>query len=537
MRQRELMMASWLLRRPEVLQFQGRRIKEVTFGYDTSKLIMEKIWDSVDTHGQPPSMDEIEHYVLQHASAQGWGALQQTQLAEDLEILKKTEVTDVTGREVSDCIIALEKNRLAQEILQGTPEDFRGKLTDYRLLLDDMGDLDRQEQQDGLGVTPFSKKHRRKCIEKMHETYTKYCLPFGIPKLDHRFLGGCRPKEVTLIQAGTNVGKTTFMLNLAHNFAFQSKKRGVYFALDNDEVDLYERIFAILTGDEITGTMESPEAFEARIDAHMPEGCEENITFRIWDPDDRSMSEIAAYLRKYKDYWWKRDKDEGIRPECDWGRIDWVIVDYLDAVKPQQTRKEYRHELKELVNGAKRIGNAFECPVYLATQGNRAGMTAEVPGLEHMAEAIGKAFPANHVLILHQSESQESLPQPEIDIAVAKARRPLKKYIVRCWINTGNQRIWENFEAEVRPLRRNEKPGAKKKNPLGYRDAHNPNQGGAPPPRIYGQDRSKVGLTLGAFNPSEIPRDPPSPEAVPDHVVSGSGTVFRPLTSNSEFRG
>lgn len=488
MRERELQMLAWLLRRPDILRFQGRRIRKVPLSYPRAKFFAEALWDQIDRYEEAPSRDEFEIIVRDFCRIKELDSVQQAGALKDLEYLYTVPVTEVTGATVRMEIIRVMQAEWAERARNADPRDVENWVPELQLQLDEIMNMHRQDEQESLGIRPLGRDLDR-CLEVLQTTYTRECISTGIPGLDERLLGGLRPAEVLLLQATTGAGKTALMLNIAKHVALNLNKLVPYYALDNDEADLVERTFASTTSIEIQGKIESIDAFKARIQQFVG-GSNDNLLFRIWDPDDRTMADIAAHLAKVHAEYRAEQIKNGVKEE-DAGKFGLIIIDYLDVVVPDSRGKneDLRHQLKRIVNACKRLGRKYGCPVIIATQTNREGMKTDNPQIHHISEGIGKAHPANIIAILHQTEAQEALDPPRADLAIPKARRPQKKYIIPLCFDTARQRIWQDPEQPVRKMR-----GA-------AQEKKRPRQEPFPEPAGFTQARIPPGGNGTPFNP------------------------------------
>jgi replicative DNA helicase len=519
MNTREFAVVAWMLKRPDLLTFQGDKIRKIHMTYPSARLILAAIWEAIDKFDAPPGLSEIASWAAEFGEKRGWAAIQVAQAIVDLDYVRDLDVTEVTGQQVLDEITLAEASRIGKSLMAGSAEDIRKSLDRYQNDLDEIKSLQRKSDQDGIGVYPYQDVRTK--LELLQETYTQKALSFGIPRLDSKFLGGARPQEVTLFQAGTNVGKTSIALNLTKHWALDCDAPGVMFAIDNDQIDLLERSFALVTRTPITGNIGDLEDYERRINARVG-NRQDNLLYRIWDPDDRTMADVLIYLKKVQRMWALVGK-----------QIRWVLIDYIDALVAEVAYrdKELRHGLKSLVNGAKRLARLFDCPVYLTTHGNREGMKAGEPGMDHMAESIGKAFSSNHVIIAHQSEVQEAMDADPIkgqhmDFIVAKARRPEKRYIVPCWFNPWTQVIQDGDpDMPIRRLKRRQLGGKKDGQQQAQQKDARPNQVG---PAVRAQN-------LGVQATAHYQPDPPKENGT--SVVVRPAPVIPPGGMTAVFQG
>ena len=101
-------------------------------------------------------------------------------------------------------------------------------------------------------------------------------------------------------------------------------------------------------------------------------------------------------------------------------KVDLVIVDYGDLLKPVRIHKERRNELENTYEELRAIGQTYNCPVWTASQTNRKGLGEQVVGMDSISEAFSKCFVAD--LILSISRTKEDRNSNHARMYVAKNR-------------------------------------------------------------------------------------------------------------------
>ena len=101
--------------------------------------------------------------------------------------------------------------------------------------------------------------------------------------------------------------------------------------------------------------------------------------------------------------------------------IGLIIIDYLDELRATQHYQDKRMESRDITGDVRRLGAEFSCPVWTASQGNRASMKKQNVGMDDVAEDIWKVNQAHVVITLNQTEEEEE--ENVIRYKVLKARR------------------------------------------------------------------------------------------------------------------
>ena len=90
-------------------------------------------------------------------------------------------------------------------------------------------------------------------------------------------------------------------------------------------------------------------------------------------------------------------------------KIDMIIVDYADLLRPTTHFKEKRNELESIYENLRAIAQEFNCPVWTASHTNRSGLNAEVVTMESISEAFNKCFVADLYVLFQELERTKML--------------------------------------------------------------------------------------------------------------------------------
>jgi replicative DNA helicase len=85
---------------------------------------------------------------------------------------------------------------------------------------------------------------------------------------------------------------------------------------------------------------------------------------------------------------------------------DAVMIDYADKMRSERNYNERRHEHSYVYDGIKDIAMEYNIHMQSASQSNRASIDAKYVSLQHFAEDIGKARPANVIMSLCQTPEE-----------------------------------------------------------------------------------------------------------------------------------
>ena len=98
-------------------------------------------------------------------------------------------------------------------------------------------------------------------------------------------------------------------------------------------------------------------------------------------------------------------------------KVDMIIVDYADLLKPNIAHKEKRIELENIYEELRGIAQEFECTMWTASQTNRSGLNAEVITMESISEAFNKCFVSDFIFSISRTIEDKNANTGRIFIA------------------------------------------------------------------------------------------------------------------------
>ena len=84
-------------------------------------------------------------------------------------------------------------------------------------------------------------------------------------------------------------------------------------------------------------------------------------------------------------------------------KVDLIIVDYADLLKPSCAFREKRNELESIYEELRGIAQENDCPIWTASQTNRSGLNAEIITMESISEAFSKCFVADFIFSISRT--------------------------------------------------------------------------------------------------------------------------------------
>ncbi|KKN72096.1 hypothetical protein LCGC14_0413820 [marine sediment metagenome] len=276
--------------------------------------------------------------------------------------------------------------------LFGKASEIRNRITEAKLALEE-GQIDEAQQllkepvkigrEDGESFSFFSK---RKKVGKGRGIG----INTGLPTLDGA-MGGICPGEVALVIGETNVGKTSWLINVA----VESIIHG------------FNTFFVSMEQPAHSMNSKFDSAFRVRTFDRKKAG---NLYIHCTSPHSQTPAELESRL------------------ERDGGLVDLIILDSLDLIRAPRRWGSRWEEEGETVLDIKAWGLRASSRLWVSTQANRMGYGGDVVRTGHVKGSLEKVQLVDHVISLNPPTG-ELLPGEEttdIRLYHAKNRFGLK---------------------------------------------------------------------------------------------------------------
>lgn len=237
-------------------------------------------------------------------------------------------------------------------------------------------------------------------------------IPTGYKDLDN-MLAGLQPSDLFIIAARPSMGKTAFVLNLAHKIATIAKETVLIFSLEMGKEQLVDRLLAMESG---------VDAWALR-------------TGRLTDDDFESLGEAMGSLSEAKIF---IDDSPGItvsdlrtkaRREAHTGKLGLIIVDYLQLMSGGSRfggESNRVQEISEISRGLKGVARELNVPVVALSQLSRSveNRNPQIPQLADLRESGSIEQDADVVAFLYREDyyNPESERKNIMDVLIKKHR-------------------------------------------------------------------------------------------------------------------
>lgn len=250
-------------------------------------------------------------------------------------------------------------------------------------------------------------------LDDLHKDKNKLRgIPSGYRDLDN-ILAGFQRSDLFILAARPSMGKTAFVLNLAHKVATLAKESVLIFSLEMSKEQLVDRLLAMESG---------VDAWALR-------------TGKLTDDDFERLGEAMGTLSEAKIY---IDDTPGItvsdlrtkaRREAHTQKLGLVIVDYLQLMSgggKYSSEGNRVQEISEISRGLKGIARELNVPVIALSQLSRSveSRSPKIPQLADLRESGSIEQDADVVAFLYREDYYE--PESErknlMDVLIKKHR-------------------------------------------------------------------------------------------------------------------
>lgn len=222
---------------------------------------------------------------------------------------------------------------------------------------------------------------------------------------------GFHPSDLIILAARPAMGKTAFALNLALNAAMKSKKGVLLFSLEMSSSQLLQRLLSIearIGLQKIRNGFLDPDDWGKLGLASMKLS---NSEINIADLPNVNVLEIRAIARRLKAA----------------GKLDMIIIDYLQLIKGNSTRGDNRQqEISEISRALKGIARELDIPIIALSQLSRATeqRADRRPMLSDLRESGAIEQDADMVMFLYRDDyyNEDSEDKGLTEVIIGKQR-------------------------------------------------------------------------------------------------------------------
>ncbi len=275
-----------------------------------------------------------------------------------------------------------------------------------------------------------------KDFEIRYEIKTRNPITTGWDKVDQIMKKGLGTGELGVVIAPTGAGKSMALAHLGAN-ALKAGKNVIHYTLELSEAVTGQRYDSCLSSVPLSTLFARKEEVLESI-SDIPGG----LIIKEYPTKTASCNTLRTHLEKLK----KRNQ-----------RVDMIIVDYADLLRPATNFREKRDELGSIYEDLRAIAQEYKCPIWTASQTNRTGLNAEVVTMESISEAFNKCFVADFICSISRTIKDKNANTARLFIA--KNRNGPDGLVFPMYIDTSMVQLKVLKEAEAPKITPQMSPG------------------------------------------------------------------------------
>ena len=194
-------------------------------------------------------------------------------------------------------------------------------------------------------------------------------------------------KSLYVFAGETNIGKSIFLGNIAHNIAKEGKNVLLV------TLEMSELIYARLISSNVTKVPMKEMVGNTPAIKHAIKYESGKIFIKEFPPATITANQLKGFIKKFQ--------EQGIK-------LDAIVVDYLNLMHSTIGNNSYER-IKHVTEQVRAMSYLFECLIISATQLNRAGFDQDNPDLATISESIGLAATADVIVSIYQNEEDREL--------------------------------------------------------------------------------------------------------------------------------
>ena len=265
-----------------------------------------------------------------------------------------------------------------------------------------------------------------KDFELRYEVKARSPVSTGWQKVDSIMKSGLGSGELGVVIAPTGAGKSMALAHLGAH-AVKAGKNVIHYTLELSEAVTGQRYDSCLSSVPLSTLFARKEEVLENIS-----DLQGSLIIKEYPTKTASSNTLKSHIEKLK----KRNQ-----------KIDMIIVDYADLLRPTTNFREKRDELGSIYEDLRAIAQENKCPLWTASQTNRTGLNAEVVTMESISEAFNKCFVADFICSISRTIKDKNANTARLFIA--KNRIGPDGLVFPMFIDTSTVQLKVLAEAEV----------------------------------------------------------------------------------------
>ena len=350
------------------------------------RLFVQKIYDYRKKYGVHPSRDTMS--MILRADISSESDVMQKQVREYFARITVSDLTVDGSQHVKDTSLDFcRKQKLKEAMIKSVELIKSSSYDEVSKVINDALKLGTDNNHGYDYIVDF---------EKRFEIKARNPVSSGWDLIDNITRGGLGRGELGVVIAPTGAGKSMALVHLGAT-ALRLGYNVVHYTLELSDKVIGTRYDSCLTGIGLSDILNHKDhVFDA------VQNIKGSLLIKEYPTKSASTATIKAHLDKLK---------------ARGHRVDFVIVDYGDLLRPVSREKEKRQELESIYEEMRGIAQIHECVVWTASQTNRTGLNAEVITMESISEAFNKCFVADFICTISRTIKDKASNEGRLFIA------------------------------------------------------------------------------------------------------------------------
>lgn len=262
-------------------------------------------------------------------------------------------------------------------------------------------------------------------------------VPSDIDELNNKIEGGFHEKSLTLLMAGTNVGKTLAMCSLATGIVLNNRNV-LYITFEDSEEKIAQRItFNLLDKSKFQLLAMNKEVFKREF-TKAKEKIQNRLIIKEFPEYSANANTIEAFLKEL-------NLKKKFKPDI-------IFIDYIGCMVPNGKANlniNSNEILRQVAGQTRAIGMRHAIPIVSGTQTTRGGSILSEIDLTDVADSFGQTMKAD--VIFAMTEPPELASNGMFSFQILKNRFGTKGHKFFVGVDKFKQRLFNVENSSTKP--------------------------------------------------------------------------------------
>lgn len=280
--------------------------------------------------------------------------------------------------------------------------------------------VEKIKEVSSFGITQSQGLDYTEEFERRYSKEARVPISTGIPELDQKVIlnGGLAPKEIGIVVAPTNHGKSHLLIQFGAE-ALLRGKTVFHFTMEMPEEYVALRYDSYITKIDCSDLNDNKDLVKQEIESLKEKEILGKLIIKEFPSGVPTVTNLRTFIEKmaYKN----------LKPDI-------IIVDYAALLRSSEKHEHTRIELQLIIRELRAMAKEMFCPIWTALQSNKDGTKTGVVDETNLAESYAQAAEADFILGLFQKAGYGTLH-------VAKNRMGIKDKTYNIFLDTAKSTL------------------------------------------------------------------------------------------------